>query len=209
MAGILSCDNEVAALVRRLEGNSAQEEVVPFDDARRHSKPPRKRTVAEFLCISDAPVRARSRIRGTFILEVRSARSAGDVGPRARARIHALAVLEALEPLFIMRRLAPTEDRTPRPSQVWTLIPIETKPAEVFERSSGSPRPQPRPVQVFDAQNDPSACMPCGQPGDQKRARVAEVQSTRRRRGEPADDRFYPPSEGTMLRSLTACLRES
>ena len=114
MVGILPRDDEVAAKARRVEGNSAQKEVVPLDRAWRHTKPPGERTIAKLAGISNSAACARSRIRRPFVLEVRSARSPADVGPRARARIDALALLQPLEHLAHKGEIAPTDGTVPK-----------------------------------------------------------------------------------------------
>ena len=185
-------DDEVPAHARRFEANSSQKEVIPLDQPRRHTKSPRKRSVPKRRCIAGATIRTRPRISGPFIAHVRSARRACDISTRASTRINALALFEPLEHLFIRLGSLRLQVRSRRPTKVRSFIPIQPKPAKVFNRRLRSLDARPRSIQVFDPQDHSSAGMPRRQPGNQKCARMPQMKPPRRRRCQPPDEQLLP-----------------
>src|SRR5207248_5616076 len=78
--------------------------------------------------------------------------------------------------VFIEIRASRLEDR-------WA-VPIEPEPRQLLELALGHPGTHAREVDVLDAHQVLAVCLSCPQPGEQRRARVAQMQLARGARSE-------------------------
>ncbi len=101
VAGLVSRDDEVSTQPGGVKCDSAQTEVVPFDQARRHAKSPGEWTIAQGYRISDTSIGTGPGIGGPLIVDVRCRRRAGNIGPSASAGVDAFGFLEDFERLLV------------------------------------------------------------------------------------------------------------
>ncbi|SRR6266404_3542112 len=73
-----------------------------------------------------------------------------------------------------------------RPTAVWPLIPLHPKSFQIFEHRRNVLRPAPLRIEVLISKNQDTAHLPRPFGSNQKSARMAEVEQTRRRRRNPA-----------------------
>ena len=67
------------------------------------------------------------------------------------------------------------------------LVPVETEPAEVFDRLRGGTRLVLRMIEVLHAEDHLAALVARAKPGDHERAHVPEMQRARRARRKATD----------------------
>ena len=133
-ASVVSRDNEIAAQVRGVDGDAAEEDIIPLDQSLRHAKPPGEWAVAKLRRIGDAAIGTCTRISWPFVARVRSARCPGGVGTRARAGVNAFALLQAFEHLVIKCAALRLEIGSGRAPEIRPLIPIKSQPSQVLDR---------------------------------------------------------------------------
>jgi hypothetical protein len=69
------------------------------------------------------------------------------------------------------------------PTSIWTLIPIQSQPAQIIEHTLCGSWSYTRSIQVFDTHHKLSTSTASKEPGQQSRTQVAQMQITRRTGG--------------------------
>ena len=109
-----------------------------------------------------------------------------DVFMRTKARVYKSAGPEPLQSGRIKRASLALVVRPPRPPHVRPLPPLKTEPFEILQHRRDKLQLKARGIQVFVAQDQAAAGGRGPLLGNPKRARVAQVQVTRRRRRQAA-----------------------
>src|SRR5207302_7702878 len=98
----------------------------------------------------------------------------GDLGPRTKTFVHVAA--QFAQGVLIEMRASRLEDRG--------AVPIEPEPRQLVELALGHARAYARDVDVLDAHCVCAVCLSCPQPGEQRSARIPQMQLARGARSE-------------------------
>jgi len=172
-AQAVAADDEISAQPRGLSLLGAAKKVVPADDSRRNPEPPGERTPREskIMYIAHLPMGAGTGVGGAFVFRMGRAGGAGDVGPSAGAWIDEFTRFQPLQG-FVVQGFSPGLNDG-------FSVPIKAQPFQVDQSGCGGLVANPGSVQILDAQKNLPAIMSRGQPGDQERPGMADVQPSR------------------------------
>ena len=132
---------------------------------------------------------------------LRRAGRLGDIRSAAEARIGSTRRTKRVERFIVQRRPIRLLVGLVRTAQIGTLVPVETEPGEILEDRVVEPFPHSGPIEVFHAHDERAFPGPDGQPCDQRRGRIAEVEVSGGARGVPTSHgpRINEPAERGRL----------
>ena len=81
------------------------------------------------------------------------------------------------------------------------IVPVKPEPRKAVENRGDRVVGGAAPVGILDPQQEPASVVPGEQPIEQRRPRAADVEKSRRRRGEAGDDRHGGSSEVRLIRA--------